>query len=314
MGLTCPMSSPDASVPVPHSDEQIAHLSHGIDLCFQTFGDPADPALLLVMGLGGPMTWWPAGLCEGFARAGYFVVRYDNRDAGRSTQIADVVTRSMLVRAFLGLPTSAPYSIGDLARDGMGLLAHLNIEKAHVAGVSMGGMIAQTMALSFPDRVLSLTSISSTTGRRGVGWQHPRLFPALLTDRSSSREAYLRGVLRFAPRVGSSAYPEDPTALRLRAEETWDRGVHRDGTMRQMLAVLTQPDRSRDLARVAVPTLVLHGTDDPLVHPSGGRATAHSIPGATLISIAGMGHDLPHGLWEVIVEAVDRNAHRISGG
>ena len=162
------------------SDEQIAPLSTGVDLCYQTFGDPSDEALLLVMGLGGPMTWWDPGFCSLLAEAGFFVIRFDNRDTGRSSRVRGRVDRRHIVRAFVGRRGNPPYTLDDMAADGFALLDHLGIDKAHVVGISMGGMIAQTMALATPGRVLSLVSIMSTTGRRTVGWQDPRLLPMLV--------------------------------------------------------------------------------------------------------------------------------------
>lgn len=305
------MDSPGLPPTVARSEERFADLRSGVRICFQTFGRQSDPALLLVMGLGGPMNWWDAEFCERLARAGFFVVRYDNRDCGRSSYLDAVVTRPMLVRAFLGLPTTAPYSISDMAADGMELLDAIGVGDVHVVGVSMGGMIAQTMAIEYPDRVRSLTSISSTTGRRSVGRQHPKVLPALLTDRTTDRAAYVEGTVRFGPLIGSPAYPEDPARARLRAQETWDRtpgGVKRAATTRQMLAVLTQPDRTRSLDTVKVPTLVVHGNVDPLVGRSGGAATARAVPGATTMTVAGMGHDLPRDLWDTLVTAIHANA------
>ena len=170
-------------VQVAVSGELFAPGAPGVELCYQTFGNPDDDPLLLVMGLGGPMTWWDPELCQMLAARGFFVIRYDNRDTGRSTKVPGRITRTMLVRAFAGRPVRAPYGLTDLAADAVALLDHLGLAAAHLVGVSMGGMVAQTVAIEHPKRVLSLTSVMSTTGKRSVGWQHPRLLPTLIARR-----------------------------------------------------------------------------------------------------------------------------------
>jgi len=292
------------------SEELFAPVGRGIELCYQTFGDPDDEPLLLVMGLGGPMTWWDPELCEDLARAGFFVVRYDNRDTGRSTVLDARVSRPTLVRAFAGTRVRAPYGLADLADDAFGLLDHLGLESAHVVGVSMGGMIAQTMVLSRPERLRSLTSIMSTTGKRSVGWQHPSLMPAMLGRRREGREAYVRTSTAFWAAIGSPDHPEPVEELERRAGDTFDRGVHDQGTLRQMLAIVTQPNRGDRLRAVRVPTLVIHGLADKMVHVSGGRATAAAVPGAELLLVPGMGHDLPRALHPTFVDAIRRTADR----
>jgi pimeloyl-ACP methyl ester carboxylesterase len=292
------------------SEEQFAALPGGIRICYQTFGDPADEPLLLVMGLGGPMTWWDDRLCELLARHGFFAIRFDNRDAGRSSRVRARVTKGEIVRSFFGRGSNPPYTLDDMARDGFELLDHLGIERAHVCGISMGGMIAQTMALLEPSRVRSLTSIMSTTGRRTVGWQDPRLLPLLLTRGAQTRDAYIAGSERFWKVAGSPGYREDRESVRARAGQTYDRGVSAAGSARQILAILNQPDRSRRLAEVDLPTLVIHGTSDKMVHVSGGRATARAIPGAELMLVPGMGHDTPAELFETFADAIARNAAR----
>jgi pimeloyl-ACP methyl ester carboxylesterase len=299
-----------SSVEVAVSEELFAPVGRAAELCYQTFGSPDGEPLLLVMGLGAPMTWWNPGLCADLARAGFYVVRFDNRDAGRSTVLQGRVSRTTLMRAFAGVRVRAPYSLTDLADDAFGLLDHLGLESAHVVGVSMGGMIAQTMAITRPERVDSLTSIMSTTGKRSVGWQHPALLPRMIAPRKAGREAYVASSMVFARLTGSPAYPEPEDAMRRRFEETWDRGVHPEGVERQMLAVLTQPNRGARLRGVRVPTLVVHGLADRMVHVSGGRATAAAVPGAELLLIDGMGHDLPVPLHETFVNAIRRNADR----
>jgi pimeloyl-ACP methyl ester carboxylesterase len=294
------------------SEEQMAALSTGVDICYQTFGEPSAEPLLLVMGLGGPMTWWDPELCQMLADRGFYVIRYDNRDTGRSTKLSGRINRRKIVASFAGLKPQTPYTMQDLADDAFALLDHLEIDASHVVGISMGGMIAQTMALSQPKRVLSMTSIMSSTGRRTVGWQDPSLLPLLVANRDRSREHYIRTSERLWKLIGSPLYPDTTESIRERAGETWDRGISRPGVMRQMGAILTQPDRSRSLRSLRVPTLVIHGTHDKMVHVSGGRATSQAVPGSELLLIPGMGHDVPHDLHETFVDAIRRVADRAS--
>ncbi len=292
--------------------ELVAPAGNEVELCYQTFGDPSDEPLLLVMGLGGPMTWWDTELCVMLAEAGFYVVRYDNRDTGRSTRIRTRVTRGQLVRAFAGRKVRSPYLMSDLAEDAVALMDHLGLESAHIAGISMGGMIAQTVAIEHPRRVRSLTSIMSTTGRRTVGWQDPRLIPKLIAPRKPGRESYVTTSVAFWDVIGSPGYPADRDKLTTRAGETFDRGYSASGVMRQMLAILQQPDRTHRLRSLRIPALVVHGMADKMVHVSGGRSTAAAIPGAELVLVDGMGHDLPPALFETLVEAISRTADRAS--
>ncbi len=312
--LTCEMRS--SSPPVPESaepqvsEELFAPIGPGIELCYQTIGDPDDDPLVLVMGLGGPMTWWDPQMCRMLAEQGFYVIRFDNRDVGRSSRVGGRVTRSMLVRAAGGLRVRAPYSLGDMAADTFGLMDHLGLESAHLAGVSMGGMIAQTMAITQPRRVRSLTSIMSTTGKRTVGWQHPSLLTTLLASRGPSRDDYVASSTAIWRLIGSPGYPQPLEQTKERAGETYDRGVSASGVLRQMLAVVTQRNRSARLHSLHVPALVIHGLADKMVHVSGGRATAAAIPGAELLVIDGMGHDLPPDLFPIFVEGIRRTADR----
>jgi pimeloyl-ACP methyl ester carboxylesterase len=295
---------------VETSPELLAPLTADLELCYQTFGDAEADPLLLVMGLGGPMTWWDTGLCEQLARAGFYVIRYDNRDTGRSSRARGKVRPHTLLRALVGGKPRAAYSIADLARDAFGLLDHLGISAAHLAGVSMGGMIAQTMAMTEPDRVLSLTSIMSTTGNRGVGRPHPALIPILLAPRGPGRDSYIAGALKVWRNIGSPGYPQTEAQLTKRAGDTFDRGVSPDGVLRQMLAVLNQRDRTAALAGLRMPVTVVHGLADKMVNVSGGRATAAAIPGAEILLIADMGHDLPAELYGSFTNAIRRTADR----
>jgi pimeloyl-ACP methyl ester carboxylesterase len=290
--------------------ELFAPVPGGMELCYQTFGDPTDPPMLLVMGLGGPMTWWDPGFCELLADRGFYVIRFDNRDTGRSTRAQGRVTRGMLVRAFTGRKVRAPYALTEMADDAFGLMDHLGLDSAHVVGVSMGGMIAQTMAIQSPQRVRSLTSIMSTTGRRTVGWQHPSLLPGLLARQGAGRAAYIRSSAAFWKLIGSPDYPKPDAEVTAQAAETFDRGISRGGILRQMMAILTQPNRSSRLHGLTMPVLVIHGLADKMVHVSGGRATAAAVPGAELLLVPGMGHDMPRQLWPTYVEAISRTAQK----
>ncbi|MGD9957766.1 alpha/beta fold hydrolase [Nocardioides sp.] len=293
------------------SEEQFVTVSDGVQICYQTFGTPEDEAVLLVMGLGGPMTWWDPGFCKLLASKGFFVIRYDNRDTGRSTKLKQHhVTKAHVLRAFAGRPVSAPYSLGRMGEDGLAILDQLGIEKAHVCGISMGGMIAQTLAVEHPERVQSLVSIMSTTGSRRVGWQDPKLMPALLAPRKGGREVYMANSAGFWKKISSPGYPESPQHALDRAAVTWDRGFSATGVVRHMLAVLTQPNRTQALGAVSAPSAVIHGLSDRMVHVSGGRATAKALRGSELVLIPGMGHDVPDALFEQITDVVRRTADR----
>ncbi len=292
------------------SGELFASLPSGIDICYETFGKAGDPPILLIMGMGGPMNWWSVEFCERLASKGFFVIRYDNRDTGRSTKLSQhKVTKNTIFKAYAGR-AKPPYGLSDFADDALGLLDHLALERVHMVGVSMGGMIAQTMCISHPERVLSLTSIMSTTGKRTVGWQHPRVIPALMASAGNTRDSYITRSLRASAVIGSPAFPGDEELSRARAGETFDRGWSASGTVRHMLAVLGQPDRTKDLAKLDLPVTVIHGLKDPLVHRSGGKATAAAIPGADHIEIDGMGHDLPPELYDTYVDAIVRTTKR----
>jgi pimeloyl-ACP methyl ester carboxylesterase len=302
------MSSQPTSGTVVESEELRAPVGGGVELCYQTYGDASDEPVLLVMGLGGPMNWWDPELCRLIASGGRYVIRYDNRDTGRSTKLRDHrTTRAALVRAFAGQSVTPPYTLGDMAEDAFGLLDHLGLGAAHVVGVSMGGMIAQVMAIARPERVRSLTSIMSTTGRRSVGWLHPRLLPMLIAPRGRGREAYAAASARMSELIGSPAFPQPRAESLARAGETFDRGFSAAGVLRQMQAIMAEPNRGPGLR---IPATVVHGTSDRMVHVSGGRATARAIPGAELLLIDGMGHDLPRELYPTFADAIDRTVRR----
>jgi pimeloyl-ACP methyl ester carboxylesterase len=288
--------------------EHIARVGE-LDICYETFGSPDDPALLLVMGLGTQMVAWPVGFCEQLVERGFFVIRYDNRDSGRSTHLRHLPrpTRKQLI---LRDKSAAQYSLADMAADGIGLLDALGIARAHVAGASMGGMIAQTMAARHPDRVLSLASIMSYTGHLWRGTPGLRIYPVLLRRPAPNREVAIEAAVSVFRLVGSPGFPFDEAATRATAGLSYDRGYNPAGTARQLMAIVAAGDRTAELRGITAPTVVIHGTKDRMVRPAGGRETAAAIPGARLVMIEGMGHDLPSAAWDRIVDAIAANAER----
>jgi pimeloyl-ACP methyl ester carboxylesterase len=289
--------------------EQFATIGDDLEICFETFGDPGDPAMLLVMGLGTQMLGWPDAFCELLAARGYHVIRYDNRDVGRSTHFREhrpPTVKQLLMRD----RTCAPYSLADMADDGIGVLDHLAIGGAHVVGVSMGGMIAQTMAARHPDRVLSLASLMSNTGHRWRGMPGLRAYPIFLRKPVADKAAAIDSVIATFKLIGSPDFPFDEEDLRAIAERSYMRGYDPSGTGRQLAAIIAAGDRTAEVATITVPTLVVHGTRDVMVTPSGGKATARAIKGAQLVLIEGMGHDLPRDLWDRIIGLIAGNTAR----
>jgi len=282
--------------------EQFADVGE-VTLCYETFGSPDDPPLLLVMGLATQMIAWDEAFCEQLAARGYFVIRYDNRDIGRSTRIDSVpppTARELLTRRI----RQVPYTLETMADDAAGLLDALGLQDAHVVGVSMGGMIGQTLAAHHPARVRSLVSLMSTTGNRWKGQPAARTYPVLLAKPAQTKDEYVVQLLKVGRVIGSPGFARDEAALRSLAERSWDRGRSGAGPGRQLAAIMASGDRTLDLRRITAPTLVIHGTKDRLVRPSGGRATAAAIPGARLMMINGMAHDLPRDAWPQIIEAI----------
>ena len=279
-----------------------------VDIVYETIGDPSDTPLLLVMGLGMQLIHWDLELCEQLASRGFHVIRFDNRDAGLSTKIDAPVPNVMALMA--GMPAKAPYLLTDMAGDALGLLDHLGIERAHVAGTSMGGMIAQQMAIEAPERVLSLASMLSTTGDRFVGTPKLRVWSVLMRRAPHDRDAYIEYFIRVFRMIGSPAYRAEDERVRELAAATFDRCHHPAGTARQLAAVLASGSRTAALRKLDLPVVVIHGEADPLLPVRGGRATAKAVPGAELITIPGMGHDLPKELWPTFVDAIARNAER----
>lgn len=283
--------------------------ANGIDIFYEAHGDPANPPLLLIMGLGAQLTLWPIELVEALVARGYYVIRHDNRDIGLSTKFTEHgvpnVRRVALMR-LLGLRPRLPYRLTEMAADAVALLDALGIERAHVVGASMGGMIAQLVAIGYPDRVRSLTSIMSTTGNRRLPPARPEALAALLTPPppNATLEQIVPHVTKVARAIGSPAYPADTARLQERIERDYRRSFHPTGPGRQLAAILDDGDRRKRLKGVTAPTLVIHGIDDPLVPVEGGRDTAAAIPGARLHEIEGMGHDLPLELVEEVADAI----------
>jgi pimeloyl-ACP methyl ester carboxylesterase len=290
--------------------------SNGIEIEYDTFGSRGDEPLLLIMGLGSQMVLWHEEFCAALAGRGHFVVRFDNRDIGRSTWLEHFGVPNipeLLMAVLQGDAAAAPYAIDDMADDTIGLLDALELEQAHVCGVSMGGMIAQTMALRRPERLKSMTSIMSTTGDRDLPPPRPEAMMALAQPPADSLEGVLERALMINRAIGSPGFTIDPDEIRARARLQYERGYNPAGMARQFAAVLSQSGRRERLAGVDLPALVIHGTDDPLVPVECGEATAAAIPGAARVLIEGMGHDLPRAVWPTIIDSLSDLTGRAAG-
>jgi len=294
------------------SEERLAPVN-GIEIAYQEMGDPSGEPLLLAMGLATQMLAWDEGFCTMLAERGFRVVRFDNRDIGHSTMI-DGAGMPSRMDMMTGRRATAPYLLTDMADDTFGLMDQLGIESAHLVGASMGGMIVQTMAIRRPERVRSMVSMLSTTGNRWLGMPAFRVWGTLLASYPPNRDAYVEQAVKTFTLVGSPEYERDEQRLRQLAGEMYDRSHNPAGVLRQMHAITASGDRTSDLRRLTVPTLVIHGTRDPLVRPAAGRATARAIPGAKLKMIDGMGHDLPRELWPTFAEEIAANAARAGQG
>jgi pimeloyl-ACP methyl ester carboxylesterase len=280
--------------------------ANGIELEYDTFGTPTDPPVLLVMGLGGQMIAWEEGFCRLVAGHGRYVIRFDNRDVGLSTKLdgADVDIVAVMTAAMGGGARPAvPYLLSDMAADAFGLLDALGIERAHIVGVSMGGMIVQTMALERPERVLTLTSIMSNTGEREFGQPTPEAIEVLMKPPAEDRSEAIDTAVAAWKVIGSSRY-FDEAKVRERAAESYDRSFYPAGANRQLAAIMASGSRAAGLRALDVPTLVIHGRGDPLIQLSGGERTAELVPGANLLVCHDMGHDLPEPLWPLITDVI----------
>jgi pimeloyl-ACP methyl ester carboxylesterase len=272
------------------------------------------PPVLLIMGIGAQLVLWPDGFVDALAARGYTVIRFDNRDVGLSTKLDHLGVPPVLRqfgRLFAGLPVDdAPYDLSDMARDTAGLIEALGFEDAHVVGASMGGMIAQHLALEHPRRVRTLTSIMSTPGGRRNAIGRPKAFAQLFQKAARNRVEAIENQVRFFRTVGGTGFPLDEAEIRERAGRSWDRSYHPQGFARQMAAILASGDRRRKLRGLQKSTLVIHGSEDPLIPPRAGRATARAIPNAELRIIEGMGHHMPAGTWSRMVDDIHRLARR----
>ena len=286
--------------------------SNGLEIWYETIGDPDGVPLLLVMGLGAQAISWDTDFCETLADRGFYVIRFDNRDVGLSTKIesSQIDFAAQFAKAFAGESIEAPYVLADMAADTSGLLDHLGIDAVHVVGASMGGMIAQQFALDFPQRVLTLTSIMSMTGDSDVGAPHPDALAVLIRPPATDRAGYLDGYVESSRIIGSPTY-FDEALTREKGAEAYDRCFYPLGTGRQLLGIMASGSRSDRLRTLDIPTLVIHGAIDPLVDVTGGRRTAEVIPNAEYLEIDDMGHDLPRQLWPVVVEAVTRHVAKV---
>ena len=285
--------------------------ANGLELEYDTFGDPADPPLVLVMGLGAQMITWEDGFCALLAARGFFVVRYDNRDVGLSTYFDDAPAPDIAALA-AGDLTTASYDLSDLADDAVGLFDALGIARAHVVGASMGGMIVQQLAIDHPDRLLSLTSIMSTTGDRAVGRPEPFALAILTRPPVEGRESAIRDSISAYRALGSPGYPDDDAFLLAKATAHYDRARNPAGTLRHAAAVVASGDRTAKLRELRLPSMVIHGDADALINVSGGKATAEAIPGAELLIIPGMGHNLPRPVWGDVVDAIVHVTARVN--
>jgi pimeloyl-ACP methyl ester carboxylesterase len=291
--------------------EQFCDVGRGVTLCYETFGDPSDETALLIMGLGTQMVAWHESFCLALASRGLHVVRFDNRDIGRSTHLAG--SPPPIRRLLFGSERVAQYTLADMAQDTAALLEELEMAPAHVIGASMGGMIAQTLAARHPQKVRSLVSIMSSTGRRGAGHPKLRTYPIFFRRPPGGRDAFIAHMERLFATIGSTGVPRDADDIRELAARSYDRDHDPDGPGRQLAAIMASGNRTRELRSITAPTLVVHGSADPLVAPSGGRATARAITGAKLMYIGGMGHDLPRAVWPTLIDAIVENTARAGG-
>lgn len=282
----------------------------GIDIAYERRGDPADPVVLLIMGVGGQLVGWPTGFLDALVARRLQVIRFDNRDSGHSTHF-NTAPKPDLPAVLGGDFSSASYTLSDMAADAVGLLDALGIARAHVVGASMGGAIAQTMAIEHQNRVGSLTSMMSTTGDMSVGQPHPETLKALFGGPpATTRAEIVQRAVRSFSIIGSPRYRTEPSKIAERAGLAWDRDHDEIATARQAVASVASGDRTNKLRGLSIPALVIHGTHDTMCDPSGGRATAAAIPDAELVLIDGMGHDLPSGVWDRIADHISATLQR----
>jgi pimeloyl-ACP methyl ester carboxylesterase len=287
--------------------EQFVDVGGAVTLCYEEFGQEEDPPILLIMGLATQMLGWPDEFCQRLAERGFRVIRFDNRDCGRSTHMPGRPPTPMeLVRRRV---PAGHYTLSDMAQDAVGLMKALQIEPAHLVGVSMGGMIAQTIAAEHPESVRSLVSVMSTTGSRWKGQPAFGVYRFLLRQAPNSREGYSDHLLSLFNVIGSPGFPRNEARLKDVAGRMFDRAHDPAAPGRQLGAIVASGDRTSALRQIKAPTLVIHGSKDKMIRKSGGRATARAIPGAQLVMIDGMGHDLPEGAWPRLIELISAHAH-----
>ena len=285
--------------------------ANGIEMVYDTFGDSSSPPMLLVMGLGAQLIAWDEEFCEKLAASGYWVIRFDNRDVGLSTHfdeagVPDVL--AMIQAQTQGVAIDSPYLLKDMADDVVGLLDAIGVKSAHVVGVSMGGMIVQEMAIRHAQRIRSMTSIMSSSGNPVLLQPKPEAIGVLMQPPAADREAHIESSVEASKILGGPVLAFDEVRIRERAVQTYDRGLSPAGMARQMAAILASGNRNEALQSVRVPTLVIHGDIDPLIPVQGGIETAQAIPGAQLMIIEGMGHDLPPVIWPQVIEAISKHA------
>jgi pimeloyl-ACP methyl ester carboxylesterase len=287
---------------VQHCEEKVTK-TNDIEITYDTFGEPSDPAMLLIMGLGEQMIAWDEEFCCQLAAKGYWVIRFDNRDVGASTKF-DKAGVPDLIALMQGKTVKVPYTLDDMAKDTIGLLDALDIKVAHIVGASMGGMIAQTVAIKYPKRVRTLTSIMSTTGDPGLPQPKPEAGQLLYTPAPTERTAYIEHSVKVWRTLGSPGFPSNEERTREFAGRVYDRGLNPAGFGRQLAAIYASGGRKDALKSVNIPTLVIHGDADPLIPLEAGKDTAASIPRAKLMVIEGMGHNLPPEVWPKVVDAI----------
>jgi len=296
--------------PIAHQPPRLAR-ANGIDICYDIFGDANAEPMFLIMGLGAQMVIWDDAFCQQLAARGFRVIRFDNRDIGQSSRLTGgkrLSPMELLKLRFLRIPVAAPYKLRDMADDTIGLMDALGIHSAHLVGASMGGMIAQEIAISYPQRLRSLTSIMSTTGNPRIPPPTRAAVAILMLPPPATKEEYIARFQQTWKMLRVGSFPEDEALDRSRAERCFERGLNPAGVGRQLRAILASGSRKERLQSVTAPTLVIHGTVDPLVHPAGGKDTAASIPGAKLLMIEGMGHATPIPMWPQIINAIATHA------
>ena len=287
--------------------------ANNLTIEFETFGEPDAKPLLLVMGLGAQMIAWDENFCQQLADAGHFVIRYDNRDTGLSTYFDDHGVpdfKELAVELMTKGSVEVPYTLDDMAMDGISLLDELGIEQAHICGASLGGMIVQAMAINHGNRILSMTSIMSTTGNPDLPPAHPEAMEALTSERADDPQHAMNRAVEVSKIIGSTGFERDEERIRTKALKSYERAYYPDGVTRQMAAVMAHGDRRPGLNQLKLPCLVIHGDIDPLVPVTGAHDTHQNVPGAKLMIIEGMGHDMPKGAWHQIVEGITSLTHQ----